>query len=657
MSYCRRCSRALLDGNDETPDEDALQLDLADAIDETLAAVWDGAFDLAIDHGNAVVGMEHLLHAMTLVPSAAALLTARGVNVEGLRSDSARVLAAGAEDEEITEHDVAPELDLETSMELTVACAEDDMRHTATLDDLLHVLSHYSAGHADIDRLIGWLRRATPRRVAPAAAMPAGERHAPSNDARRQPKPAARPVPSVETLVGARIGGAAPFSPISLDPPAQPYRVTRGERRVDAVSHESASARMATADAAALAALEARLDARFAALERSVTSSTRAAPPAAGAALQSIAEAQLAALDRLSERLQRMAAAQERTEEMLRARDARPREAPVRASGDRSADMLGRLARTLETQQEQIARLVRCLEAREDHLSREGGQPGTRMPARPATGNTSRDGIDTASDRGEDPARRDALLSRRSEDIGYEGRRPAARRPFRLVLSRLVLARIVRRRVGTRPRRRERSWWPLLTRPAALRQARRRGGRYRPFGERFGHRPRGRVRDLQGNPGSARPVAHALPDRRFYLALDHDIVDAPSIGPRTAERLRAAGIFTVRDLLAADVADVARRVAARHVTAAVLADWQDQARLVCTVPFLRGTHAQLLVGAGYRTPQRVAAADQGELMSAILRFATTREGQSVLRNGPPPEPEKVESWVRNAGEADLARAA
>ena len=30
--------------------------------------------------------------------------------------------------------------------------------------------------------------------------------------------------------------------------------------------------------------------------------------------------------------------------------------------------------------------------------------------------------------------------------------------------------------------------------------------------------------------------------KRFYLAMDDDIVDAPSIGPRTAERLREHGI-------------------------------------------------------------------------------------------------------------------
>lgn len=123
-------------------------------------------------------------------------------------------------------------------------------------------------------------------------------------------------------------------------------------------------------------------------------------------------------------------------------------------------------------------------------------------------------------------------------------------------------------------------------------------------------------------------------EKRFCLAIDDDIVDAPSIGPKTAARLRSARIFTVCELLDADPEEVATIVTARHITAQAVRDWQDQARLVISVPFLRSTHAQLLVGSGFRTYEAVALADQATLMSAILKLATTREGQSILRNGP-----------------------
>ena len=93
----------------------------------------------------------------------------------------------------------------------------------------------------------------------------------------------------------------------------------------------------------------------------------------------------------------------------------------------------------------------------------------------------------------------------------------------------------------------------------------------------------------------------ATASRRFHLTPDDSVVDGPSIGPKTAERLHPHGISTVRDLLKAEPAALSVLVNARHITSEVIAGWQDQARLMCTVPGLRGTHAQLLVGAGYNS--------------------------------------------------------
>ena len=110
---------------------------------------------------------------------------------------------------------------------------------------------------------------------------------------------------------------------------------------------------------------------------------------------------------------------------------------------------------------------------------------------------------------------------------------------------------------------------------------------------------------------------------RFYLTLDQDVVDGPSIGPKTAERLHPHGIRTVRDLLRAEPAALAVLVNARHITPEAISGWQDQARLVCTVPGLRGTHAQLLVGAGYRSGDAIADAEADKLCADVLAFAAT----------------------------------
>lgn len=141
---------------------------------------------------------------------------------------------------------------------------------------------------------------------------------------------------------------------------------------------------------------------------------------------------------------------------------------------------------------------------------------------------------------------------------------------------------------------------------------------------------------------------------RFHLALGDEIEAAPSIGPKTAERLIAIGLVTVADLLAADPGEAAMRVGARHITPETIADWQDQARLVMSVPGLRGTHAQLLVGAGFRSAEAIASAEPTALSAAVLRFATTREGERVLRSGDPPDIERIKTWIESAAIAVAA---
>lgn len=145
--------------------------------------------------------------------------------------------------------------------------------------------------------------------------------------------------------------------------------------------------------------------------------------------------------------------------------------------------------------------------------------------------------------------------------------------------------------------------------------------------------------------------------KRFYLSPDDEIVRAPSIGARTAAYLNAAGLYTVRDLLNCDAGAIARATRARYITAERVSAWKDQARLVCTIPWLRGTHAQLLAGAGYGTVDEIVAADAGAVSAAILNFATTREGQSVLRAGAAPDIERIMTWIGNAALAEPARAA
>ncbi|MFV0368019.1 MAG: DUF4332 domain-containing protein [Hyphomicrobiaceae bacterium] len=141
---------------------------------------------------------------------------------------------------------------------------------------------------------------------------------------------------------------------------------------------------------------------------------------------------------------------------------------------------------------------------------------------------------------------------------------------------------------------------------------------------------------------------------KIYLSLEDDIEAAPSIGPKTAARFYAIGIKTVAQFLEADAFEMAEQLDVRYITPESLTDWQDQAHLVMSVPGLRGGHAQLLVGAGYFSVASIAEAEPAKLSADILKFVTTAEGQRVLRDGEPPDIEKIKSWIDNAANVRAA---
>jgi len=153
---------------------------------------------------------------------------------------------------------------------------------------------------------------------------------------------------------------------------------------------------------------------------------------------------------------------------------------------------------------------------------------------------------------------------------------------------------------------------------------------------------------LEDPPHTPQGDAAAAQEAQFHLSFDHEVAEGPSIGAKTAKRLNRLGIKTVRDLLKAEPAALAVLLDARHVSTESVSDWQDQALLMCTIPGLRGTHAQLLVGAGYRTADAIAEAEADTLCAGVLSFAVTAAGQRILRNGHVPDIEKIKGWLEAA---------
>lgn len=152
---------------------------------------------------------------------------------------------------------------------------------------------------------------------------------------------------------------------------------------------------------------------------------------------------------------------------------------------------------------------------------------------------------------------------------------------------------------------------------------------------------------------SATPASDE-PTLRRYLTLTDDLEAAPSIGPKLAARFAELGVKTVSDFLGHDPYDLAELLDDSRIDGDTLTDWQDQAQLVIDVPGLRGTHAQLLVGAGYRTRAAVADSEAASLAADVLAYATSADGKRTLRDGNPPDLEKIKGWLDAAQQAEAA---
>jgi nucleotidyltransferase/DNA polymerase involved in DNA repair len=144
---------------------------------------------------------------------------------------------------------------------------------------------------------------------------------------------------------------------------------------------------------------------------------------------------------------------------------------------------------------------------------------------------------------------------------------------------------------------------------------------------------------------------------KFHLGTADPIEDAPSIGPRTAERFEAVGINTVADFLQADPEAIAKQLDYRRINADLLRRWQQQTTLACRIPQLRGHDAQILVACGITDPEALAKMDAQALWDKVGPLVKSNEGKRIIRNGKAPDFEEVYRWIQWAGHARELRAA
>ncbi len=148
-------------------------------------------------------------------------------------------------------------------------------------------------------------------------------------------------------------------------------------------------------------------------------------------------------------------------------------------------------------------------------------------------------------------------------------------------------------------------------------------------------------------PTAPTPVSlpPAPPEVKPGLQLSDDVERAPSIGPKTAERLNACGVRTIGDLLESQAGPLSQQLGGGWHSPSVVLDWQDQARLILEVPELRAEQAKLLTGAGYRTAAAVAEAQPEELLQDVTSFLQSPRGQRALRGDYTPALRDMVTWI------------
>jgi len=126
------------------------------------------------------------------------------------------------------------------------------------------------------------------------------------------------------------------------------------------------------------------------------------------------------------------------------------------------------------------------------------------------------------------------------------------------------------------------------------------------------------------------------------------LIESPSIGPKTAKRFERIGVRTIGEFVALSPDMLEAQLGTRWITAQLISDWQDQARLVCEVPELNGLYAQMLVAVGCRTAWQLRTANPNGLVAQLGQFCQTSEGQQILSMASLPTVDDTSRWIESA---------
>ena len=163
--------------------------------------------------------------------------------------------------------------------------------------------------------------------------------------------------------------------------------------------------------------------------------------------------------------------------------------------------------------------------------------------------------------------------------------------------------------------------------------------------------PNARRNTSTQRPQRRRAARAATESLRFHLNRADAVVDAPSIGARTADKLRLAGVTTVGDLLSAKAATLAAKLDDSRISAETIELWQAQTTMCCCIPEIRGHDAQILVACGIADPKALSAMKAEALWDVVGPFAKSTDGKRIIRGGKAPDLDEVRDWIRWAQQA------
>ena len=135
----------------------------------------------------------------------------------------------------------------------------------------------------------------------------------------------------------------------------------------------------------------------------------------------------------------------------------------------------------------------------------------------------------------------------------------------------------------------------------------------------------------------------------FLLGIDHPIARFPALGRKTDSAFTAIDIHTVGDLIGADPAEMADKLAIDGITTEIVQLWQTHQVFMCFIPNVTLDDAQLMTGIGANTPDYFVDLTADLLLQRIEPFLNSKRGKRLVARGLDFHPELAHQWIQGAG--------